>query len=99
MSEVIEAERELQKCLEAEQAKAHGWLEKVKHECADEALKEEASLNELLAAAETQAGKEAEESAALSLREAAAFIEQIDHIDQAALQAVVDRRLRTILPG
>lgn len=99
LSEVIEVEREIQKCLELEQAKARDWLEKVKKECADEVLKEEARIRDSLAAAEERAGKEAEESAASSVRDAAAFVEQMDHLDRSMLQAVVDKHLRTILPG
>jgi hypothetical protein len=99
LSEVIEVEREIQKCLELEQAKARDWLEKVKKECADEVLKEEARIRDSLAAAEDRARKEAEENAASSLRDTAAFVEQMDHLDRAVLQAVVDKHIRTILPG
>jgi hypothetical protein len=99
LSEVIEVEREIQKCLEIEQAKARDWIEKVKKECAEEVLKEEAQISASLAAAEDLARKEADGSAAASIREAAAFIEQMDHLDRAALQAVVDKHIQTILPG
>jgi len=99
LSEVIEVERELQKCLELEQAKARDWLEKAKKECADEVLREEARIKNSLAAAEDRARKEAEESAASSLRDAAALVEQLEHLDRAVLQAVVDKHIRIILPG
>ena len=99
LSEVIEVEREIQKCLEIEQTKARDWLEKVKKECADEVLKEEARIKDSLAAAEDRARKEAEESVASSVRDAAALVEQRDHLDRAVLQAIVDKHIRTILPG
>ena len=99
LSEVIEVEREIQKCLEIEQTKARDWLEKVKKECEAEVLKEEALIKDSLAAAENLARKEAEESAASSVRDAAALVEHMDHLDRAVLQAVVEKHIRTILPG
>lgn len=99
LSEVIEVEREIQKCLELEQAKARDWLEKVKKECAGEVLKEESRIKDTLAAAKERTRKEAEESTASSLRDAAAFVEHLDHLDRAVLQAVADKHIRTILPG
>ena len=99
LSEVIEVEREIQKCLEIEQTKARDWLEKVKKECEAEVLKEEALIKDSLAAAENLARKEAEESAAASVRDAAALVEHMDHLDRAVLQAVVEKHIRTILPG
>ena len=99
LSEVIEVEREIQKCLELEQTKARDWLEKVKKECAEEVLQEEARVKNLVAAAEDRARKEAEESAAARVRDAAVLIEQIDHLDRTLLQTVVKKHVRTILPG
>ena len=99
LSEVIEVEREIQKCLEIEQAKARDWLEKVKKECADEVLKEETLIKDSLAAAVDLARKDAEESAASSVRDAKALVEHLDHLDRATLQAVVEKHIRTILPG
>lgn len=99
LSEVIEVEREIQKCLELEQAKARDWLEKVKKECSDEVLKEESRIKDTLAAAEERARKEAEESAASSLRHAATLVEHLDHLDRAVLQALADKHIRTILTG
>jgi hypothetical protein len=99
LSEVIDVEREIQKCLDREQEKARDWLAKVKQECADELVREEELLRNSLAAAEGQARKEAEEGAASSLSAAAALVEQRDHLDRALLQAVVDKHIRTILPG
>ena len=99
LSEVIDVEREIQKCLDREQEKARDWLAKVKKECADELVREEELIRDSLAAAEDQARKEAEESAASSLSAAAALVEQRDHLDRALLQAVVDKYIRTILPG
>jgi len=99
LSEVIEVEREIQKCLEIEQTKARDWLDKVKKECEAEVLKEEAQIKDSLAAAENLARKEAEESAAASVRDAAALVEHMDHLDRVVLQAVVEKHIRTILPG
>ena len=99
LSEVIEVEREIQKCLELEQAKARDWLGKVKKTCSDEVLEEEARIRDALAAAEDQARKEAEESTASSLRDAATLVEKRDHLDRAMLQAIADKHIRTILPG
>ena len=99
LSEVIDVEREIQKCLDREQEKARDWLEKVKQECVDKLLREEALIRNSLAAAEDQARKEAEESTASSVSAAAALVEQRDHLDQSLLQAVVDKHIRTILPG
>jgi hypothetical protein len=99
LSEVIEVEREIQKCLELEQTKAHDWLDKIKKVCADEVLQEEARIRDALAAAEEQARIEAKESAASRVHEAAALVEQRDHLDRTVLQAVVDRHLRTLFPG
>jgi hypothetical protein len=99
LSEVIEVEREIQKCLELEQAKARDWLEKIKKECADEILSEEARIKASLATSEDRARKEADESIASSVKGAAALVEQRDHLDRAVLQAIVDKHLRTILPG
>lgn len=99
LSEVIEVEREIQKCLEVEQTKARDWLEKVKKECAEELLKEESRIKDSLAREEERARKEAEEGTASSVKDAVALVEQRDHLDRAVLQTIVDKHIRTILPG
>jgi hypothetical protein len=47
LSEVIEVEKEIQKCLEVEKAKSHDWLEKVKKESEEELVREERNIKSL----------------------------------------------------
>ena len=44
LSQVIEAEKEIQHCLDLEKIKAREWLERVKKECEDEFTREEKNI-------------------------------------------------------
>ena len=99
MGEVITVEREIQKCLEQERAKAGDWLDKVKKECAQESLKEESRITGTLAEAEVKAGKEAEAGAAAFMQEAAQAVDRLEQLDNNAVQGCIEKYIRRILPG
>ncbi len=98
LSEVIEVEKEIQKCLELERAKAQEWLEKVKKESTDDLARSERGINEAFELAMADAEKTAAAKAAEIVKEAAAQVEQLQALDEGTLADTVAKQMRRILP-
>lgn len=98
LSEVIEVEKEIQKCLELERAKAQEWLEKAKKESTEDFARSERGINEAFERAMVDAEKTAAAKAAEIVKEAAAQVEQLQALDERMLADTVAKQMRRILP-
>ena len=99
MSQVIEAEKEIQQCLDLEKIKAREWLERMKKECEEEFIREEKNINESLERSTAEAAKEAGDKAAGAVSQASAAAERLAHIQAETLSKIVAKQLSGILPG
>jgi len=99
LSEVIEVEKEIQKCLEAEKATSRDWLEKVKKESGDELVREEKILKESLNKSIEAAKKEAELKAAEIVKQTEARAERLAKLNDETLVGIVGKQITRILPG
>lgn len=99
LSEVIETEKAIQRCLDEERAKARTWLEVVKKEAAQEQARAEQELQAEFERALSRADQAAAERAAAVEKDAAAVADRLRRIDDAVLQAIAERRVGHILPG
>ena len=99
LSEVIDVEREIQKCLDLEKIKSREWLEKVKKESEEELVLEEKKIREALNKAVENAQHEAESKAAAVVKKAAEEAERLKHLKNNTLLEIVERHINRILPG
>ena len=99
LSEVIETEKELQRCLEEERTKARKWLEAKMQEAAEEQGRSERELQADLDRALAEAETEAQVRAAAIAEEAQRVGERLLRIEDATLQGLVERKIGRILPG
>ena len=99
LSQVIEAEKEIQQCLDLEKIKAREWLERVKKECEEEFIREEKNIKESLEKSTAEAAKEAEIKAAGTVSQASAAAERLAHIQDETLSMIVAKQISAILPG
>lgn len=99
LAEVIQAEKEIQKCLETEKSKAIEWLDNVKRVCKEELSAAEAGAREALAASREQARREAEETAKTVIGDSARKAAQLDAFDDGFLINLIRKDLHRILPG
>ena len=99
LSQVIEAEKEIQKCLEAEKVKVREWLETVKKECESEFTAEEKKIKESLDLSMAESAKQAETKAGRIVEEAGQSAARLEHLRTETLSAIVRKRITTILPG
>ncbi len=99
LSEVIEVEKEIQKCLEVEKAKSHDWLEKVKKESEEELVREERNIKESLNKSIEMAKKEAELKSAEIVKQTEARAERLAKLNDETLVGVVGKQITRILPG
>jgi len=97
LNEVIEAEREIQQCIEQEQMRLREWLDQVKKETAEAVARAEKndgeSLVRAIEEAKLTAGKQAKQAIAAAEARAARFKE----LDDAVLTAIIRKRLTRIL--
>lgn len=99
LSEVIEVEREIQKCLEQEKAKAQEWIEKVKKESGEELARSEREIREEFDRAMADAEKDATVKAGEIVEEAEAQATRLRTLDDGLLTRIVAKQIRGILPG
>lgn len=99
LSQVIEAEKEIQKCLKIEKNKAREWLEGVKKESEAEFLREERRIRESLELTQAESAKEADRQAAEIVQQAARAAERLGQLGTGTLQRLIEKRLTEILPG
>ena len=99
LSEVIEAEKEIQQCLDLEKIKAHEWLERVKKECEEEFIREEKNIKKSLEKSTAEAAREAGDKAAGAVSRATADAERLGRLQAEALSRIVAKQIDSILPG
>ncbi len=99
LSEVIEVEKEIQKCLEAEKVKSRDWLEKVKQESAEELVREEKNIKESLNKSIEVAKKKAELKAVEIVKQTEARAERLTKLNDKTLVGIVEKQIIRILPG
>lgn len=96
LNEVIEAEKDIQRCLEAEQARIAAWLEQVRLEAEAAVLREELN-SEVDGQTLEAAGKQASVAAQRIVDDAARDAKRLEGIDAAALTGIVMKRIPRIL--
>jgi len=97
LNEVIEAEKEIQHCLEGEQAKLRTWLDEVKRESSEAVAREEKNDSELLKRALDDAKQSAEAKAKQVVEDAALRSMRIEKLDDGTLTGIILKRMPRIL--
>ena len=97
LNEVIEAEREVQRCIEQEQERIRLWLEQVRQEAAAAVAREEQDGSEERGKALDAARAEAERRASQVREAAAAAAGRLERLDDRELAARVAKQLPRIL--
>jgi vacuolar-type H+-ATPase subunit H len=97
LNEVIEAEKEIQHCIEDEQAKLRTWLDQVIRETSEAVAREENNDRELLTRALEEAKQSAEAKAKQVVDDAAARSLRIEKLDDATLTGIILKRMPRIL--
>ncbi len=99
LESVIEAEKEIQACIELERNKATEWLAEQKKSAGAEAADARREMQERFTAAMERAAEEAEHRAGEIVREAAASARALDSIEEERLCGVIRGHLHRILMG
>jgi|OpeIllAssembly_1097287.scaffolds.fasta_scaffold33403_2 vacuolar-type H+-ATPase subunit H len=97
LNEVIEAEKEIQKCIELEQERLRAWLDQVKTEAAEAVARAERNDGDEQGRAVESARRDAEAKAKQIVADAEERAARFHDLDEAALAAVVKKRLPRIL--
>lgn len=97
LNEVIEAEKSIQQCLEAEQGRISAWLDKVRLEAEAAVLAEEQNSSEAAVRALEAAKKQAAENARRIVEQAKAEATRLQGIDGNSLAGLVMKRTPRIL--
>jgi len=97
LNEVIEAEREIQQCIEREQERLRVWLDQVKKESAEAVARAEGHDGESLGRALEEATRDAAMRAKQAVEGAEARAARFKDMDEAALAEVILKRLPRIL--
>ena len=97
LNEVIEAEKEIQHCIEGEQAKLRTWLDQVKKESSDAVAHEENNDRELLTRALEDAKRSAEAKAKQVVDDATSRSSRIEKLDDGILTGIILKRMPRIL--
>ena len=99
LSQVIEAEKEIQKRMEIEKAKAAEWLESAKKGAEADYLREEKKVRASIDQWQAETAKEAEENAARIVGCAAREAERFGAVEADSLKRIVLKHIARILPG
>ena len=97
LNEVIEAEKEIQQCIEEEQARLRGWLDGVKKEAAEAVVRAERNDGESLGRALEEAKQDAETRAKQTVESAEARAARYRDLQDTVLTEIVTKRLPRIL--
>jgi vacuolar-type H+-ATPase subunit H len=97
LNEVIEAEKDIQQCIEQEQARLRDWLDGVKKDAAEAIARAERSDGESLGRALEEAKRDAEKRAQQVVESAEARSARFKDLDDTVLTAIVMKRLPRIL--
>jgi vacuolar-type H+-ATPase subunit H len=99
LAEVIKVEKEIQARLEAEGEKARQWVEQVKREMEEKALRAEEGFRELLENRIQEARAEADRKASEILNDANSKAEKIENLSDETLKSLITRHISRVLPG
>ncbi len=99
LSQVIEAEKEIQKCIENEKLKAREWVDGVTKECDESFLREEKKIREYLQKELDHAAGQAEAEAAGIVSQAEGAAQRLKTVKKEILSAIIQRHIARILPG
>lgn len=97
LNEVIEAEKEIQQCIEQEQSRLRAWLDEVEKEAAEAVARAEKNDGESLGRAIEEAKQNAEKQAKLAVATAEARAARFKELDDAVLRLIIMKRLPRIL--
>src|SRR5512139_3572780 len=97
LNEVIEAEKEIQHCIEQEQERLRAWLDQVKREAAEGIAREEQVDQEAMGRVLEDVKREAEAKAKRIVDDASARAAGIEQLDDGALAGIVMKQLPRIL--
>ena len=97
LSEVIVAEKDIQRCIEAEQEKLRTWLDTVKRDSAEAIAREENNDRELLMRALEDAKRSAGEKAKQVIDDAETHSLRIEKMDDVVLTGIILKRMPRIL--
>ena len=99
LSQVIEAEKEIQQRLDLEKVKTREWIERAKKECDEEFVLEEKRIKASLEKSIEEAIKEAEIKASGIVSRAEADAERLGRLETETLSKIIARQIDRILPG
>jgi vacuolar-type H+-ATPase subunit H len=99
LGEVIEAEKEIQKYIELEKVKSREWLEQTRKDFEEEVEREEMNLRHSLQQAIEQAAKDAVAKAADIVSQTERTAGRLAAVKNDTLSRIVEKHIRTILPG
>ncbi len=99
LSEVIETEKEIQKCLDQETQKAKEWLEDVRKKAALELAQAEREYTTALEQAMADAEREAAVRAMTVRKDSELKADRLAKLDDRILKSILERRIKRILPG
>ena len=99
LARIIEAERQIQECLNDQRAKAREWLENLGKEAEEDFAQEQIGMKESLGEAARTAQRLAETKAATIIKAAEEKAARVGELDDAALKRAVMARIRRIVPG
>lgn len=99
LGQVIEAEKEIQQCLELEKVKAGEGIERVKRECEEEFIREKRNIEASLEKSKAEAAREAEGKASGTVSRAAAAAERLGRLQKETLSRIIAKQITGILPG
>jgi vacuolar-type H+-ATPase subunit H len=97
LNEVIEAEKDIQQCIEQEQARLRDWLDGVKKDAAEAIARAERNDGESLGRALEDAKRDAEERAKQVVESAEARAARLKDLNDTVLTAIIMKRLPRIL--
>ena len=97
LNEVIEAEKNIQQCLETEQSRLALWLDQVRRDAEESVLVEERNNSETGVQAFEAAKKEAAARARQVVEEAEQQAKWLERIDDNTLTGIVMKRIPRIL--
>ncbi len=98
LSQVIEAEKEIQLCLDREKVKTREWIERVRKECEAEYVREEQLIRESLDRSIAENASEAEKAAAGIVSRAETEAMRLGRVSDGTLSKIVGNHIRCILP-
>jgi vacuolar-type H+-ATPase subunit H len=97
LNDVIEAEKEIQHCIEGEEGKLRTWLDQVKRESSEAVAREENNDRDLMIRALEDAKQSAEAKAKQVVDDAAKRSLRIEKLDDGTLTGIILKRMPRIL--